>query len=86
MKHQNLIVPDEYDHVTTIRSILERGHSSDLIRLFYRLRQQPFSELADLALEAARTSEIYGYPQMIEACLLKWRSDDTDRQEIGPDD
>jgi hypothetical protein len=73
MKHRHLDLPDDHYSIATIHSVLERGSASDVIRLLHKLKADPFSELAETALEAARTSEVYGYPEMVLRCVQMWR-------------
>jgi hypothetical protein len=73
MRHRYLSIPGDSRTVATIHSILERGRDADILRLMEDLRRDPFSEAADNALAAARDSQVYGYPAMIEACVRAWR-------------
>ncbi|HZR02167.1 MAG TPA: hypothetical protein VFA81_03220 [Burkholderiales bacterium] len=57
-----------------IASILERGGASDLRTLFRALRDDPYGPAAEAALRAAEASDVYGYPELIRACLEAWRS------------
>lgn len=56
-----------------IASILERGGASDILALMRALRADPYGETADAALRAVDASEVYGYPELIRACLREWR-------------
>jgi hypothetical protein len=54
-----------------VASILERGNASDLRALLAALRREPDGAAA--ALRAAAASEVYGYPELLRACLEAWR-------------
>jgi hypothetical protein len=56
-----------------VASILERGGASDILSLLRILRRDPHGEAASAALRAADASDVYGYPELIRACLLEWR-------------
>jgi hypothetical protein len=56
-----------------VASILERGGASDLRALFAALRREPDGAAAAAALRAAEASDVYGYPELLRACLLAWR-------------
>jgi len=58
----------------TVASILERGGASDLHALFSALRRDPHGAAATAALRAAEASEVYGYPELLRACLEAWRN------------
>ena len=57
-----------------VASILERGGASDLRALFSALRRDPYGAAATAALRAAEASEVYGYPELLRACLEAWRN------------
>jgi hypothetical protein len=70
----------QHRHLDTLRlstaaiaSILERGGASDILSLMRALRADPDGEVAAAALRAADASEVYGYPELIRACLRQWR-------------
>jgi hypothetical protein len=70
----------EHRHLDTARlstaavaSILERGRAADLRALFAALRRDPHGPAADAALRATAASEVYGYPELVRACLRAWR-------------
>jgi hypothetical protein len=58
----------------TVASILERGGAADVRDLLAELKRDPDGETAAAALRAAAASEVYGYPELIRACLEAWRS------------
>lgn len=71
MRHRHL---DTTRYSTAaIASILERGGASDILALMRALRADPDGEAAEAALRAADASEVYGYPELIRACLQEWR-------------
>jgi hypothetical protein len=72
MRHRHL----DHAHLSTaaVASILERGGASDLRALFTALRRDPHGAAATAALRAAAASEVYGYPELLRACLEAWRS------------
>lgn len=57
-----------------VASILERGGASDLRSLFAALRRDPNGAAATAALRAAEASDVYGYPELLRACLEAWRN------------
>lgn len=63
-------------HLTTaaVASILERGGASDVRALFSALKRDPHGTAAAAALRAAEASEVYGYPELLRACLQAWRN------------
>lgn len=54
-------------------SILERGGAADLRALLAALKREPDGAAAAAALRAAAASEVYGYPELLRACLQAWR-------------
>ena len=72
MQHRHL----DSAHLTTaaVASILERGGASDLHALFSALKRDPHGAAAVAALRAAEASEVYGYPELLRACLQAWRN------------
>ena len=72
MEHRHLDSPDFT--TAAVASILERGGASDLRALFSTLRRDPHGAAASAALRAAEASEVYGYPELLRACLQAWRS------------
>ena len=72
MQHRHL----DHEHLSTaaVASILERGGASDLHALFTVLRHDPHGAAATAALRAAQASEVYGYPELLRACLEAWRN------------
>jgi hypothetical protein len=72
MQHRHL----DSAHITTaaVASILERGSASDLRALFSDLKRDPHGAAAAAALRAAEASEVYGYPELLRACLQAWRN------------
>ena len=72
MQHRHL----DSAHVTTaaVASILERGGASDLRALLSTLRRDPHGVAAAAALRAAQASQVYGYPELLRACLQAWRN------------
>jgi hypothetical protein len=75
MKHRHLDIPDDEYSVAAIHSIFERGRSSDIVKLFQAIRDDPFSHIAENALTAAGDSEVYGYPRLMTAAVEKWRAE-----------
>jgi hypothetical protein len=73
MEHRHLNVEPGRWSAAVVDSILERGGASDVWALLDELRRDPHGEAARAAEAAIATSEVYGYPQLIEACLEKWR-------------
>jgi hypothetical protein len=73
MEHRHLNVEPGRWSIAVVDSILERGGASDVWALLHELRRDPFGEAARVAEQAAATSTVYGYPQLIVACLEKWR-------------
>jgi hypothetical protein len=72
MQHRHL---DSTQFTTAaVASILERGGASDLRALFSALRRDPHGAAAEAALRAAQGSEVYGYPELVRACLQAWRN------------
>lgn len=71
MEHRHL----DTAHLSTaaVASILERGRAADLLALFAALRREPDGAVAEAALRAAATSDVYGYPELVRACLQAWR-------------
>jgi hypothetical protein len=72
MQHRHL----DGAHLSTaaVASILERGGASDLRALFSALRRDPCGPAAAAAQRAAEASEVYGYPELLRACLEAWRN------------
>ena len=72
MQHRHL----DRAHLSTaaVASILERGGACDLHALFSALRRDPHAAAATAALRAAEASEVYGYPELLRACLEAWRN------------
>lgn len=70
MQHRHL----DNTHLSTaaVASILERGGASDLYALFTALRHDPNGAAAKAALRAAEASDVYGYPELLRACLEAW--------------
>jgi len=70
MQHRHL----DTTHLSTaaVASILERGGASDLHALFTALRRDPDGAAATAALRAAEVSDVYGYPELVRACLEAW--------------
>lgn len=56
-----------------VASILERGCASDLRHLLSLLKREPHGAAAAAALRAAAASDVYGYPELLRACLETWR-------------
>lgn len=73
MEHRHLDVEPGRWSVAVVESILERGGASDVRALLDELRREPFGVAARAAETAAANSAVYGYPQLIVACLEKWR-------------
>jgi hypothetical protein len=73
MRHRHLDVGNDSYTVAAIHSILERGGASDVLLLLSVLQSDPFSTVAEAALEAARTSEVFGYPDMIVRWIIRCR-------------
>jgi hypothetical protein len=73
MKHRHLQVHEDDWGIDVIESILERGRASDVLRLFRKLRQEPFGETAENALVAAEHLQPYGYRYLIPNMLKIWR-------------
>ncbi len=73
MDHRHLNVPDGHWSVAVVDSVLERGGAADVTALLRELRRDPFGAAARAAEEAAAHSEVYGYPNLILACLEEWR-------------
>ena len=73
MRHRHIDVEQGHYSVAIIHSIIERGGASDLKALLRLLRHDPFSDVADMAVTAAQTSNVYGYPALILECLKEWR-------------
>jgi hypothetical protein len=73
MRHRHLNVPEGHYSIAAIHSILERGGASDIKALLRAVRDNPFSEVADMAAQAAGDSEVYGYPTLILECIKEWR-------------
>jgi hypothetical protein len=72
MQHRHL---DASGYSTAaVASILERGGASDVRALLVELKRDPNGPAAAAALRAAEASEVYGYPELIRACLQTWRS------------
>ena len=72
MQHRHL---DSAQFTTAaVASILERGGASDLRALFSVLKRDPHGAAAEAALRAAEASEVYGYPELLRACLQTWRN------------
>jgi hypothetical protein len=72
MQHRHL----DHSQLSTaaVASIIERGEAKDLRALFAALRCDPHGMAAMAALRAAATSEVYGYPELLRACLEVWRN------------
>lgn len=75
MKHRHLNVRDDDWGIDVIESILERGGASDVMRLFKKLRRDPFGEAAENALVAADHLQPYGYRYLIPNMLKIWRGE-----------
>ena len=60
--------------IAAVASILERGGASDLRALFSALKRDPNGPLASAAWRAAEASVVYGYPELVRACLQAWRN------------
>lgn len=73
MRHRHLDLPEGAYSVAAVHSVLERGGASDLWALLGALRADPHGAAAVAAERAARSSEVYGYPALILACLERWR-------------
>jgi hypothetical protein len=73
MQHRHLNVEPGRWSIAVVDSILERGGASDVRALLDELQRDPFGEAARAAEAAAANSAVYGYPQLIVACLEKWR-------------
>jgi threonine aldolase len=56
-----------------VASILERGRAADLRDLLTELKRDPHGAVASAALRAADSSDVYGYPELLRACLDTWR-------------
>ena len=85
MKHRNLDVEVGHWSPAVIDSILERGGASDIIALLTALRHEPRGAAAMAALATAERWDVYGYPNLIRACLEKWRNEAReDRLGSGP--
>jgi hypothetical protein len=72
MRHRH--VNGAHLSTATVASILERGGASDVRALLAELRREPAGETAAAALRAAEASDVYGYPELIFACLETWRN------------
>lgn len=75
MQHRHLDLPETLYSVAAVHSVLERGGASDIYALFAALRAAPFGPAAQAAERAARSSEVYGYPALLMACLRQWRAE-----------
>lgn len=75
MRHRHL--DGERPSTAAIASILERGGASDVLALLAELKRDPTGETAAAALRAAAASDVYGYPELIRACLEAWRHPQT---------
>ncbi|MSP15942.1 MAG: hypothetical protein EXR73_04910 [Myxococcales bacterium] len=73
MEHRHINVAPGCWSVAVVESILERGGASDVWALLDELRRDPAGEPARAAESAIANSTVYGYPQLIAACLEKWR-------------
>lgn len=73
MGHRHLDVAPGQWSIAIVDSILERGGASDVRTLLAELQRDPFGPAAVAAEAAAARSSVYGYPQLIAACLEKWR-------------
>jgi len=73
MQHRHIDAASAPWSVTAIASILERGGARSVIALLRELRVDPNGPIADAALLAAQHSDVYGYPELIRACLEEWR-------------
>jgi hypothetical protein len=73
MRHRHIEVAAGQWSVAVVDSILERGGASDVIALLAELRRDPNGAAARAAEASARHSEVYGYPELILACLEAWR-------------
>jgi hypothetical protein len=72
MQHRHL--DNAHFSTAAVASILERGGASDLRALFSALKRDPHGAAASAALRAAEASEVYGYPELLRACLQAWRN------------
>jgi hypothetical protein len=72
MRHRHVDLEPDSRSVAAIASILERGGASDVIALLADLRRDPHGAAARAARIAIRHSEVYGYPELIAACLDRW--------------
>jgi hypothetical protein len=72
MQHRHL----DHSELSTaaVASIIERGGATDLRVLFAALKRDPHGLAATAALRAAAASEVYGYPELLRACLEVWRN------------
>jgi hypothetical protein len=73
MRHRHLDTPTGHWSIATIDSVLERGGASEILELLRELRRDPWGAAATAALAAAEHSQVYGYPELIRACLERWR-------------
>jgi hypothetical protein len=71
VEHRHL----DLTHLSTaaVASILERGNAADLRALLAELKRDPHGAAAACALRAAEASDVYGYPELLRACLEEWR-------------
>jgi len=72
MQHRHL--DGAHLSAAAVASILERGGASELRALFGALRRDPYGAAATAALRAAEASDVYGYPELLRACLEAWRN------------
>lgn len=71
MLHRHLDTTDWT--VAAVASVLERGGASDVLDLLRALSREPHGPIAEAALRAAAASSVYGYPELLRACLNQWR-------------
>lgn len=71
MPHRHLDTTDWT--VAAVASVLERGDALDVLELLRALAREPHGPAAEAALRAAAASDVYGYPELLRACLKRWR-------------